>query len=348
MPRDRVQELIPSTFLPHLPRSTSTLSPLRTPDLLSHIAVLRELYLPPIHGGFTPADTSLDERPSARREERERRSKQRERRFSAGLVETMDGLGLGLELDPNGPAPGPGDILGSGATSLQDVREEPDSGSEYDSEDDESDEADDDGGPSAHLDPFEREWSQKWLNGVVRRAQTILEELEGQEDAEEESAALIKAIEAVLRDATAVLAMMAGTSGECPHSALPTFLEYLRSNLISKTDGVMHSCRLTHSASPLPDQPLSRTGSARHPTRYTPQPQPLPRDDHLPRHLVCLPHFAPHVLPKASQPILLSRSAIPFQAKWHARFRTRRRAICIPHNVFRHVTVPQPEAGTTG
>jgi hypothetical protein len=198
-------ELIPSTFLPHLPRSQSTLGHLRVPDVLSHIAVLRELYLPPIHGGFQASDVYDEDNNGDRASSRERR--QKERRWSAGLSETMGGSGLGLELEGT-EAGGPSNGLSK--APLQGVVEED---SDLDFAGEEFDEIEEEI-PVAHLDPFEREWAQKWLGGVVRRAQTFLEEQEGVEDGGEELAAQVKQMEAVLRDATAVFAMMAGTSGE--------------------------------------------------------------------------------------------------------------------------------------
>ncbi|WVQ96602.1 hypothetical protein IAU59_003707 [Kwoniella sp. CBS 9459] len=191
------QGLIPSTFLPHLPRSQFTLAPLHSTDIIAHIAVLKELYLPPIHGGFTAADVFEDEDEYRYNEvpstTKSLRGRKRERRFSAGLVETMDGLGIGLGLDVDINV----DVNGSTQekSALEDLEEEA-------SGDDEEEEEED----GAHLDPFEREWSEKWLSGVVRRAQGWLEDHDG------EAGEAMKETEAVLRDATAVLAMMAGTS----------------------------------------------------------------------------------------------------------------------------------------
>ncbi|OCF37330.1 hypothetical protein I316_01239 [Kwoniella heveanensis BCC8398] len=195
------QGLIPSTFLPHLPRSQFTLSPLLSTDIIAHISILKELYLPPIHGGFTAADVYDDEDGqdgdgASGMLKKSLRGKKRERRFSAGLVETMDGIGLGLDVNVD---------LGSGELTYAESKGQVmplDDLEEENSEDDlESDEQE-----AAHLDPFEREWAEKWLSGVVRRAQGWIEEHDGETSDE------LKEIEAVLRDATAVLAMMAGTS----------------------------------------------------------------------------------------------------------------------------------------
>ncbi|OWZ66812.1 hypothetical protein AYX15_01987 [Cryptococcus neoformans] len=189
---------VPSTFLPHLPRSQYTLQPLNPTELLSYIAHLRELYLPPIHGGFHAADVLDDEadypseggNKNGRRVKKEIREIKRKRRFSAGLVETMEGMGLGLDVA----------LPANTETIVEDkINEEmedaEDTGDEYEELE------------TPHLEPFEREWAEKWLSGVVRRAQGWLEENEGNEKTEG-----IKDIEAILRDATAVLAMMAGTS----------------------------------------------------------------------------------------------------------------------------------------
>lgn len=135
---------LPTQFLPHLPRTQSTYSPLRTVDLLAHIAVLRRLYVPPIHGGI-------------------------------------------------------GQSVSNGADS------------EIDEE------------SVGHLDSFERDWAQKWLEGLFRRAQTWIEENdpegsdeEGEESTGDEYGLRMEEVEKVLSQATAALAMMAGTSGESP------------------------------------------------------------------------------------------------------------------------------------
>ncbi|WVW85097.1 hypothetical protein I302_107134 [Kwoniella bestiolae CBS 10118] len=178
--------LIPSSFLPPLPRSQYTLSPLHPADILARISILKELYLPPIHGGFTSTDVFEDEEP----EEKIVRSQKRERRFSAGLVETMESIGLGLDV--------PLDSAGNGLEVLEEE--------ERSDVDDDVDGVGEDEGRQEHLDPFEREWAEKWLGGVVRRSQGWIEENDGA-PAEE-----VREVEMILRDATAVLAMMAGTS----------------------------------------------------------------------------------------------------------------------------------------
>ncbi|OCF56948.1 hypothetical protein L486_05804 [Kwoniella mangroviensis CBS 10435] len=178
--------LIPSSFLPPLPRSQYTLSPLHPADILARISILKELYLPPIHGGFTSTDVFEDEEP----EEKVVRSQKRERRFSAGLVETMESIGLGLDV--------PMESAGNGLEVLEEEitsEEEGMNGEEQGNVDSQE-----------HLDPFEREWAEKWLGGVVRRSQGWSEENEGGQIEE------VKEVEMILRDATAVLAMMAGTS----------------------------------------------------------------------------------------------------------------------------------------
>lgn len=144
-----------------------------------------------------------------------RRSRVRERRFSASLTDTMDSLGLGLDLDldtvdsagPSRPMPIRSTILEE--REPQDSDESSQSG---DSEAEDGNEDEEEGQGTGHLDPFEREWAEKWLNGVVRRAQGWIEEHEDPED--EEDIRTLKHMEAILRDSTAVLAMMAGTSGE--------------------------------------------------------------------------------------------------------------------------------------
>ncbi|WVO18596.1 hypothetical protein L204_106315 [Cryptococcus depauperatus] len=197
-------ETVPSSFLPHLPKSQYTLSPLSPQDLLSYIACLRELYIPPIHGGFQAADildgieelAAISKDGKAGQEEskwinKATRAKKRERRFSAGLVETMEGMGLGLDVD----------LSKAGPESLVEAYQEEEMDIQY------LDQSFEEEYERPHLESFEREWAERWLGGLVRRSQGWLEENESEGKSEE-----AKEIEAVLRDATAVLAMMAGTS----------------------------------------------------------------------------------------------------------------------------------------
>lgn len=190
--------LIPSTFLPHLPRAQNSFDPLLATDLLAHIAILRELYIPPVHGGLDVRDCLFDEDlGEGSNEGLERR--RRERRFSAGLEESMDGLGLDLDVDTPG-----------GSSSRPISRGFAMSESDGEGLDDLSDGHDAEEESGEHLDPFERDWSEKWLNGVVRRSQGWLEEHE-----EDGDPVQTKEMECLLRDASAALAIMAGTSGEC-------------------------------------------------------------------------------------------------------------------------------------
>lgn len=210
--KSNMDSLIPSSFLPHLPRQQNTLSPLTAITVLSHVSLLRELYIPPIHGGFNINDLNTvsgygsdeDGESSHQRQRSSDKVKARKRRFSASLADTMDGLGLGLDVNEGIGAHG-------GLDAAATIQEE--DGSELEDEDEIIEEG---GEPAAHLDPFEREWAEKWLNGVVRRAQGWSEEHEEVEGEVEKGAEEFshKDIEAILRDATAVLAMMAGTSGE--------------------------------------------------------------------------------------------------------------------------------------
>jgi len=195
------KDLLPTTFLPQLPRPKNTLEPLTPPVLLAHIALLRELYIPPIHGGFQASDVG-DESD----DEVDRRTKVRERRFSAGLVATMDSLGLGLDIDLASSETFSGAPRIDSAIFEEDETEDLGQGET----EDETEEEEDDG-PPGYLDPFEREWAEKWLNGVVRRAQGWIEEHDEPEGDDER---VMRDMEAILRDTTAVLAMMAGTSGE--------------------------------------------------------------------------------------------------------------------------------------
>jgi predicted nicotinamide N-methyase len=143
------------------------------------MSMLKDMYMPPIHGGFTAGDVELDEpEPEAKADEAAMSSKRKSRTLSGGTVDLVpDELGLDME-----------------GLKFEDVIEEDDG--EY---------AEDDGEDEDYNDPFEREWAEKWLSGVVRRAQTWLE-------AETEPAERVAEYEAVLREATAVLALMAGTS----------------------------------------------------------------------------------------------------------------------------------------
>ncbi|KAL7423579.1 hypothetical protein Q5752_001159 [Cryptotrichosporon argae] len=159
--------LLPTAFLPPLPRNQFTLDPLRTPDLLAHISVLKGLYVPPIHGGFTVEEVTTTD---------------------AAIAGCSRGAGRD----------GPRTSLGLDRLTLDGVDEEPENNYYVDDDDDD----DDDGqAERAHLDAFEKEWSEKWLNGVVRRAQAAIE-----------SGERVGEMEGLLREATAVLAMMAGTS----------------------------------------------------------------------------------------------------------------------------------------
>ncbi|WWC62977.1 uncharacterized protein I303_105575 [Kwoniella dejecticola CBS 10117] len=207
-----VPSIIPSSFLPPLPRNQYTLVPLLVADILARISILKELYLPPIHGGFTSADVfdDEDEASSGKQGRKVVRKQKRERRFSAGLVETMDSIGLGLDVSLDSrQAHGlevlvEEDQLGKGDQELEVDSED------SDAEDLEDIDAETETDAQEHLDPFEREWSEKWLGGIIRRSQNWLEENSG--DSSSTSLEEVKDMEVVLRDATAVLAMMAGTS----------------------------------------------------------------------------------------------------------------------------------------
>jgi hypothetical protein len=187
--------LIPSSFLPPLPRSQNSFEPLSTTDLLAHIAVLRGLYIPPVHGGFEVSDCLLEDEDSSGQ------GHGRTGDNGESLSGAMDGLGL----DVGSTAVD----IPSNSSSSSDINNEQ---SREPSDEDESEEEEE---SREHLDPFERDWSEKWLNGVVRRAQGWLEENEP-EDSDEVAQGVWRVMESILRDASAALAMMAGTSGMFP------------------------------------------------------------------------------------------------------------------------------------
>lgn len=247
-------DLLPTSFLPHLPRQQTSLDPLLPHILLGHIALLRELYIPPIHGGFQASDVGYDDSVQV-----ERRSKKRERRFSASLADTMDNLGLGLDIELDTPPSGL-----DPAYQIQETIKEEDEDISSGSESNEEEEGE--GRGDGHLDPFEREWAEKWLNGVVRRSQGWIEEHEDPE--EEEDKATLKDMEAILRDSTAVLAMMAGTSG--------TFRKYTLVMLIP-------SCGIVDSPSALPRPRFSCRGDPFIAKVNTPRSNSLTYNDYLPQ-----------------------------------------------------------------
>jgi len=191
--------LIPSSFLPHLPRSQNAFEPLSTSDLLAHIAVLRGLYIPPVHGGFEVSDCLLEDEDTFGNGKRAGEEE--------GLSEGMDGLGL----DVGSAAV----AIPSSSSSSSNIH----NGQSRGNSEEESEEEVEEEESREHLDPFERDWSEKWLNGVVRRAQGWLEENEP-EDNDEVAQGEWKTMESILRDASAALAMMAGTSGTFPLSLM--------------------------------------------------------------------------------------------------------------------------------
>jgi hypothetical protein len=274
--------LIPSSFLPHLPRSHHSFDPIPTTDIQGHIAILRELYIPPVHGGFEVADCLVDEDDSS--VQRKKRHTKRERRFSAGLVETMDGLGLGLNVPLNsGQVPG-------GSADLDDLSEH------YTSEDEEEEE--EVGASKEHLDPFERDWSEKWLNGVVRRSQGWLEDHEGEEHTGD-----WKVMEGVLKDASAALAMMAGTSGK-PFSPVA----------FDETQ-LIYSYRFINSTSPISPRPIPRTWLESNSTKSTFQPSIIPSGTYIPIFTIYIAHIPSNSQTTSRLITRISNSLITYKQK---------------------------------
>jgi hypothetical protein len=179
---------LPTSFLPTLPKSRTSLSPLIPQELSRHIHRLRDLYIPPIHGGIYTASPSGHS---------SRDTNKRRQEPTAAVA----GLGLDITRSIAREAEGP-----RASEHYDDDTAEEDEEEDSNPEDDEA--------PQLHLDPFERDWAEKWLNGIVRRAQGWIEE---HPDAEEEGYREgdwdYKEMEAMLRESTAVLAIMAGTSG---------------------------------------------------------------------------------------------------------------------------------------
>lgn len=280
----------PTTFLPSLPRDQGSLAPLQASDLIGYMEALKEMYMPPIHGGFTAADIDFET------DTGDRKGRKRSRTLSGGSVDLP---GLNLEMEG----------LGLSET-IPEAEEDEHDWDEIEEEDDEV----------GYEDPFEREWAEKWLNGVVRRAQTWLEANEYDEDADAESAeskaqaAAIAEMEAVLRDATAVLALMAGTSaagGLTRHLLFPLApelapaLRALRPLQESKLGLSPETTKFLAKLSSSPASPLTlsrqlATTSGRSPTGRSPGRSPnasqlgrSPSGRHRPAALPVLLHDAP-------------------------------------------------------
>lgn len=160
-----MSSLPPSSFLPHLPKSPLSLSPLPASSLLLHLQSLKSLLLTPVHGTVSPSHDN-PENPDI-----------------VSPRQGHDNQGNGVCQEEQGP-----------------------------------------------LDDFERGWVEGWLNGVVRRGEGWLSEVEDEleelavreedsNDAEEDKLLKevlrreIKAREEVLDRASGLIAMMAGCSG---------------------------------------------------------------------------------------------------------------------------------------
>lgn len=252
---DETPLIIPSSFLPHLPRSQTSFAPFLPADVLAHIAILKELYVPPVHGGFTVSeyhDNNHDDDGGRGKGSRGKKGS-KERRFSVGLAETMDGLGLDLDSEAASTSKLP---------EVQEVSSDSDGIEIGDEDENEGEGEGDEDEAKPHLDPFEREWAEKWLSGVVRRAQGCIEEHEDNT----EVARVVKEAEVILRDATACLAMMAGTSGEHPR---PECCRTHQGALVGLSADE-YSCWITNPSSLVPDTLIARawvTGFTACPTR---------------------------------------------------------------------------------
>lgn len=280
--------MLPTAFLPTLPKAQYTLHPLDPREIASLTSILRELYLPPVHGGLSAADAFYDDadddnydqaqaqaqaqaEPNGDATGQREQEKKIQRRFSQGLVESIGRLDLGgigrSHLAPDSVVEDggatPRAVSGSGAatpipisrfgsrmphgsttnrngTHMNDLAgkvptygDDDDDDDDHNSEGSTDEEDEDEGeGDTAHLDPFEREWAQKWLQGVVRRAQTWIEQtgdaldVEGGETTDADGYDM-KSVEGVLKDATAVLAVMAGTGGTFFSLLVPLLLNRL-------------------------------------------------------------------------------------------------------------------------
>ncbi|EIW67620.1 hypothetical protein TREMEDRAFT_13984, partial [Tremella mesenterica DSM 1558] len=248
---------LPTTFLPPLPRSLTSLHPLLPSDLIPHIVLLRQLYLPPVHGGIPTSSIATYGLPNELR-------MTRERRFSPA----MSGLGLDI---PSGPGHS-GRGSDSEEVGCDHLNDSPDTQDPEDEEGlyDDSEEEEEEDPFTGHLDNFERDWAERWLSGVVRRSQTWLE------DHESETSMDTREYEMVLRESVAVLAMMAGTSAAGSltrhllfpvHPSLSKTIPSIRSNLQNssyspETNTFLSSLSLsyspTKSISNFPRDPPSR------------------------------------------------------------------------------------------
>lgn len=235
--------MLPTAFLPVLPKAQYTLHPLDPREIASLTSILREMYLPPVHGGLDASDVFYDDQSNGQETSQET---EKQRRFSKGLAESIGTLNLssdgggtsalfGRHLRSEDAAGGDGEATpraGSGTATpipisrsasrapyidgpIHSTSNDGSGGSDTDDSDEDEDEDEEAEADNAHLDPFEREWAQKWLQGVVRRAQTWIEQTGDELGTGEmdDDGYDMKSVEGVLKDSTAVLAVMAGTGG---------------------------------------------------------------------------------------------------------------------------------------
>jgi hypothetical protein len=198
--------ILPTSILPALPKSKYTLSPLDPLNLTQCIQLLRVLYLPPVHGGICGDEGGDDEDDYEPGSQRGSGVDLGSNGNTEVNVETLMGSLDGLGLD-----------VGSNCSNTPDQGGFDDSQTKAEAYSRAEDNYD--GDPAPHLDPFERDYSENWLNGIVRRAQGWIEDQPdiehhtGIEAVEGDEGWSLRSYERILKESTAVLAMMAGTSG---------------------------------------------------------------------------------------------------------------------------------------